>query len=199
VAVVGAAMAVFAWSLIQSSEPYHGGKPLSFWLKQYATYSSGFGGTNQPEAQWPEVDTALRSIGTNAVPDLLRMLAARDSAMKLKIITLAQKQSVVPVHFIPAAERRREALQIFGYIRMNGVSAVPGLIKLLRNPEAAVRASAAIVLADIGPGAKAAVPELVRALKDTDFHVKSVAWDALWEIDPLTVDRIRAEERAQTK
>jgi hypothetical protein len=52
-------------------------------------------------------------------------------------------------------------------------------------------------LSYIGPGAKAASPDLVRALKDKDFHVKAVAWDALLEVDPVTAERIRAEERGK--
>ena len=47
-----------------------------------------------------------------------------------------------------------------------GEAAVPGLSKALKKPKS--RRRAAMVLARMGPEAKAAVPELVEALSDED-------------------------------
>ena len=51
----------------------------------------------------------LQQIGTNAIPTLLRMLRARDSSFKLKLISLAQKQHFIKFDFVPAGQRNRLA------------------------------------------------------------------------------------------
>ena len=51
--------------------------------------------------------------------------------------------------------------------------AVPELVRLLKDPDAAVRRAAAEALGQIGPAAKDAVPELVKLLKDPDKSVRT--------------------------
>ena len=63
-----------------------------------------------------------------------------------------------------------------------GASAVPALIKGLKNPNAKIREESARTLAFIGPDAKDAVPALIETLKDVEPVVRSDSAWALGEI-----------------
>ena len=69
-----------AWQGLLEREPVYQGKSLSFWLQGYIQGGSYIG--VWPE---PEVDEAVRQIGTNAIPALLHMLRAHDSKLKLAL------------------------------------------------------------------------------------------------------------------
>lgn len=66
------AVGVFAWQLWPSPEPVYQGKRLLRWLDD-AFWSGGPSG---------ETATAIKSMGTNALPTLLRMIQAKDSAFQ---------------------------------------------------------------------------------------------------------------------
>lgn len=61
-------------------------------------------------------------------------------------------------------------------------SAVPALIKALKDPEAAVRFPVCIALREIGPDAIDAVPALKEALEDRNEDVAAMARRALMKI-----------------
>src|SRR5437867_5222939 len=83
-------------------------------------------------------------------------------------------------------------------LKEGGAAAVPVLVELLRegrgsgSAAAEERWTAATLLGQIGPEARAAVPALIEALKDPDPHVRSVAVSALSEVDPKARDAIPA-------
>ena len=57
-------------------EPLYQGKPLSYWLQ-------GCIGTNPSSRSWRQSTDAVQAIGTNAIPTLLRLLQAQDSALQV--------------------------------------------------------------------------------------------------------------------
>jgi HEAT repeat protein len=62
--------------------------------------------------------------------------------------------------------------------------AIPTLISILeKSKDVTPRATAAHVLGQIGPPAKAAVPALTRTLQDPFMNVRLVAAEALWVVD----------------
>jgi len=69
--LLAALLAVVGWQVMRRQEPVYQGKPLSSWLIASAT-------TGSPEAQ-EQANAAVRQVGTNALPTLLRMLRAKDS------------------------------------------------------------------------------------------------------------------------
>jgi hypothetical protein len=78
-----AIVALIAWPLLSAlREPVYRGKRLSVWLEQQ--------GTNHFWARYSELDkqgqTAIRQIGTNALPMLLERLRARDTRFKQLLI-----------------------------------------------------------------------------------------------------------------
>ena len=83
VAVLSAA----TWRLgLNSWGPWYGGRPLGFWLDQYGASPGDY----KPS---PKADEALRHIGTNAVPHLLRLLQATNSIATAKALA---KQAASP-------------------------------------------------------------------------------------------------------
>jgi hypothetical protein len=103
---------VIACQVLRLREPVYQGKPLSVWLIAYGR------------------DEAVRQAGTNALPTLLRMLRAKDSALKVKLMDLAQKQRFIHINYIPSDELNYRACSAFGVLRAKAQSAVPALIRI---------------------------------------------------------------------
>src|SRR6266700_7337487 len=82
---------VIAWQVLRLREPVYQGKRLSFWLQRYS-----------PDGDSPEVDEAMRIMGTKAIPTLLGNLQARDSALKQILAALG-------LHYTPAETRHMRA------------------------------------------------------------------------------------------
>src|SRR4051812_17202672 len=111
--VLVGALAGLAWLLFSPHQPVYQGKPLTSWMDQYQEHILA----NQKSADRPKRDqaeAAIRQIGTNALPTLLRMAGAKDSALKKKLIALGSKQSVIPLHFQPPNFFHAKATYGFG-------------------------------------------------------------------------------------
>jgi len=148
IAVLGFA----SWLLLRPDpEPSYQGKPLSYWLEGLALGST-------PPAQANE---AVRQIGTNAIPTLLRMLKMRDSNFKLNFIHFASKHHVISMNYLSyiwfrtAEIRHYEAISGFTCLGSQARSAVPELIKLLADPSKDIKNDAATALKKIDPEAAA--------------------------------------------
>lgn len=181
IAAVIIALAVLIWSLASQTarQPVYRGKPLALWLQTYAPSSPSV--RNSPE--WKETDDAVRELGTNCIPILLRMICAKDSALKLRLVALAQKQHFVKIRFVPAAEKNVEASRAFIVLGDAAKGAVPLLIKAY-DEDISFRSRGAIAdaLAWIGPSAKPAIPLLLRAATNSDPQLRANALWALGEI-----------------
>jgi len=127
VAVIAAISLLFFAT--RPDEPTHDGKPLSYWL-----------GRLDSEAKVRlEAETAIRSMGTNAVPHLIRMLLERDAAWK--------------------SEYNRRVRQLFGLRYDRARPFFMGGRSIL----------AAKALGIIGPPARAAVPFLIQNMTNAPF------------------------------
>ena len=104
-------LAVSVWFLIREAPrvPVYHGKALTLWLRTYAPSSSSGRGSRE----WKEADDAVRHIGTNCIPVLLHMIREKDSRLKLRLAALADKQRLIKIHFVPAAQRNVEASRAF--------------------------------------------------------------------------------------
>ena len=170
VALVG----VIGWQVVkQPDEPVYLGKPLSEWLKDHSRTFKVV----------PEPYEAIRQAGTNAIPTLLRLLRAKDSALKVKLMRLAERQHVIKVEYTPAEEWNLAAESGFVALGTNAQSAVPALTKIMdQNISPTSRYCAILALGVIGPPAKEAVPSLLRCATDTDTGVRELAIVALGRI-----------------
>ena len=86
----------------QPREPVYHGKPLSSWLKAYRINES------IPVEAWKrqgqEADEVVRQLGSAALPSLLRMLRAKDSAWKTELLAWAKRQHYIHINHTPAEE-----------------------------------------------------------------------------------------------
>ncbi len=110
IAVVG----IISWLVLRphDSEPTYQGKPLTYWLK-------GFG-SGSPDEVTLKANEAVRQIGTNAIPTLLRLLKAKDSKFKLKFIQLTSKQHLINIKWRTSGKQQLEAEIGFGFFGLRG-------------------------------------------------------------------------------
>ncbi len=119
---------------LRAPEPLYGGKRLSRWL---ADAKSDSGGTvlSQPAL------VALRHMGTNAFPSLVRLLTANDSSLKRSLVRLDF------TGLLTTAETRHErALAAFRSLGPDAKGAIPLLVNLLTNRYAAPDSAVAMTL-----------------------------------------------------
>jgi hypothetical protein len=154
----------FAWWLLRPREPSYQGKSLSAWLAHSTVY-----GLDSPDAI-----EAVRQIGTNAIPTLIRMLRANDSPLRTKSIELLDRQDLVRVKIIRARDENYQAFLGFDSLGLDGKIALPELIEIYDEGISTDSQSyAARSIGSIGPGAKSAIPSLLKGLKTTN---DSVCW-----------------------
>ena len=154
-------------------EPTAQGRTLSQWLE---TLDNPIAATNV------QTITALRVMGAKAAVRLVPMLDAYDSPLRLRVVELARKQSLVQVRFVPEAVRQQRAVTAFDLMGDEAVAAAPALVSLLirRGPEptgswdAANRAAHALS----GLGHRA-IPSLRPALCDQHTRIRYEAITAL--------------------
>jgi hypothetical protein len=147
-----------AWLRKEPSEPVYRGKRLSEWL------------ANNNQGSSPETDEAVRRMGTNAIPTLLRMLQARDSSLTTWLLRLARKQHLMKFDHTGDFMKNAHAAHAFDILGADARDAVPELIKILdQNISVHSRNYTAWALGGIGPPAAKAVPTLLRATADTNY------------------------------
>jgi hypothetical protein len=189
---VGTCKAIVSWTLLtvavaglaylysqRSGEPVYQGKPLTSWLEQYGTnhWSAGHGGALDQQAE-----AALQHIGTNAVPIYLQMMTVRESPLKVKLLTLAQKPWLGPFHGPSVEEYRqqldmRRSLGAYGFLALGAKAKpyVPVLIALNTNENQRTRYFAIFALSRLGPAASEALPDMIECLDDPDMTIRCEA------------------------
>jgi hypothetical protein len=203
VLLVGAG--VIAWQVQPEREALYQGKGLSVWLKQYydalenpespMTCGATYAGTGGGEASAKQAQAAILEIGTNALPVLLRMAEAHDSALKQKWMVLYyrfQGAGYIPwslVRFSPRGAEVFQGMAALGFYTLGSSAkpAVPALTRLLGDNNPDVRASIARALRFMGDVAQDAVATLLKCLRDKDADTRLAAAEALKRIDPEAV------------
>ena len=166
------------WLVLSQHELEYQGKPLRYWANQY--------GSNHWTAPNNELDKqaemAIRSIGTNAIPSLLKMMATTESPIRLKVTGAMPKKCLGLLHIDGPLEYRNkiyeyQSLGAYGLIALgeDARTAVPALIGLLGNKNPNVRYHAVFALRCLGPIASSALPDLIKCLDDSELTVRSDA------------------------
>jgi HEAT repeat protein len=113
----------------------------------------------------------------------LHLIHAKDSALKLRLIALSQKQRLIKIHFNPAAQRNVQASRAFIVLGDAAKDAVPALVKMFDgSPSADSLSAIEDALAWIGPAAKPPIPVLLRTATNSNSRVRANALWALGEI-----------------
>jgi len=180
-----ACLGVLIWQAQRQQEPVYHGKPLSFWLEGY-----DIGNYNHTHPKGPspptydEANDAIRQIGTNAIPNLLRMLQQPDSKLKTTIIGLLEKQHLIKSPF-GYASRNFKAYHSFVVLGSRASNAVPRLIEIFdRDHSAFCQQAVPAILGHIGPAASQATPTLLWGMTHTNGIVRGNSIFALRQIYP---------------
>ena len=179
-------------------DPRYQNKPLSAWLKDLG------GGNRERQTRAEE---AIRKIGTNALPMLLKELRAQDplgwrvwhriwpqkayaaaadrciAADRALQVLGPETEAVLPDLLQIAADPQCGDHRPRGALAAMGPRAVRPMICALTNSNERVRSCAALVLTRIGPSARDAAPALLRSLTDPDARVRAHAAGALGRIE----------------
>lgn len=163
----------WAWTPSRPEEPVYQGKTLRVWLKAYAESESG------SEVQ-AESEAAIRSIGTNGIPTLLRLIQTPDSTFRTKLQALVEKQPFIKFNFADAERIRVMGVRGFKALGESTKGAVPDLLTLVKGGSGTVgREEAIYCLAHIGPSAQAAIPALLVIASDAKDQNRSDAFMVL--------------------
>src|SRR5689334_2171139 len=90
ITTVLALLAFFAWLAFHSSEPSYQGKSLSAWLAQ-GSQNDEFGNAFEDVYRDSPSARAVRAIGKDALPTLLRMAHTRDTLLRRGFSDLSQR------------------------------------------------------------------------------------------------------------
>jgi HEAT repeat protein len=167
-----------AWLLLQPGEPVYEGRSLSSWLEDYNP------NVLLDPRKHDKADEAMRHIGTNGIPTLLRMLRASDSDMKYKLSEWASRQHLVKFRRIYATDLYSEALVGFEILGPKAKDAVPSLIEIYEKNHSPHLQKNVVLLAliQIGPGAAEAVPMLAKQTNNPNSIERKNAAFALCQI-----------------
>lgn len=163
-----------AWFLLGGSEPEYQGRSLSEWLELY-DYSDGPKGSG---AGCGNADEAIRKIGTNALPYLVKMTEAKDSRFNRMMMGLAEKQSWIRIQHVPAWNMRVRAYCGLRALGKDARPMIPLLTRALDEGEHSIPGIAAGAQANIGLDG---IGPLTNALTNDDWEVRWAIVRALGE------------------
>jgi hypothetical protein len=176
----------------QQPEPVYNGKKLSAWIRDLQPVGTWVGGpviwsfrafAGSPYSEQNAWE-AIRNIGTNGVPLLVRRVRQQDSAVKTNLIHFIRKQSWVGskirARLQTSDEKRAQALRALSIL---GPKAADGWKELLedRSVSLPIRTLAADSLGQCG---QIGLPALERALKDPNRAVCVAAANAVLRHNP---------------
>jgi len=144
--LAGSILLYFACS--QASEPKYQSRTLTSYLEGPWKQIDG------PQTENPHFapdEKAIRVIGTNGIPTLLRLIEAQDPAWRQKWYALLKRQSVVHFEIRDATRKRELGCLRFHILGNIAKPAVPKLVQLLNHPAFEVRAAATNCLREIKP------------------------------------------------
>jgi hypothetical protein len=175
---------VFILALLggNSSEPVYQGKTLSLWLDDY--FHSRW--TSHDPVARKNAEEAVRQIGTNAIPTLLKMMRAQNPSPRvLKLLELDRSRRLAKILYPRSAfQRHDQALEAFRILNTNAACAVPELIEICDDSRYPTSQESAMgALAQIGPAAKAAIPVLLRNFTNKNARLRAEGLTAFCAIE----------------
>jgi HEAT repeat protein len=184
-----AAISVLVWQLLRPREPVYEGQSLTAWLRrsagddEVASNDSDpprdpagaeryFEAAREAELARTHATNVIRLIGTNAIPQLLKLAASKNSGPKKFLLAHVPEGWFVRRGFwnwyrsyrYKTFKDHELALEGFRILGPDARSAVPTLVTLLDDPDWDTCASAADSLYYIAPAAEEAIPALTRHL-----------------------------------
>jgi HEAT repeat protein len=161
-----AALAFLVWLTFHSSEPSYHGKSLSAWLeqaRQNKEFDNAFPDTHldSPPAR------AVRAMGKDALPSLIRIARTRDTPLRQGMVDLSRQYDWLRLHPQRFEDIQMKAAYGFFVLGPAAKPALADLISLLDDPAPEVRTIAAFAIGNIGPDAASALPALQRLITNS--------------------------------
>ena len=201
-ALLAAAACLLVWEGRRPDDPVYQGKRLSVWLADCNPKLEFYALRDEAPDHEESSDTrraleaaaALRAVGTNAVPYLLKLASSDASTLWSKAASLRLDEWVlihlksrklhdsIRSHIDKPWNDHGRARAGFKTLAERASPAVPGLIRLLNSPNDDTRETAADALGAVGPAAQAAVPALIQRINDPSERVEDTAIEALFAI-----------------
>lgn len=205
VAVAGLILAGAVVWLSSSSQPSHQGRELESWLKDLNPLHR-----QNPTKKYTDAEEAVRAMGVDAIPQLLRLIQVQDSVAEQAFRAWGQRlQPYVDIApYQAAANRRNRAAVAFGILGDEAVPALPELDRIAWRPgfTTALKAMGEVgapaipmimkhvdrpdpmrgwaihALGMIGPDVPEAVPMFVECLQLTNDYARACAAQGLYRI-----------------
>jgi HEAT repeat protein len=154
------------------AQPVHNGKPLIAWAQQY-----GSNNWTANRAAAEEAQVAIRQIGTNSIPFLLRLMESRESSLKKRFRQVLPRKWHATLRLEDqSGDVRRIGAHGLAALGTNAPGAVPPLIELAKNhPDEDGRYLAVFALRTLGPAAEPAVPFYIQCLTNKDGTIRNEA------------------------
>ncbi|MDB6110700.1 MAG: domain containing protein [Pedosphaera sp.] len=172
----------------RNREPRYQGRTLTEWLEAYHQSWSWQAATNAP----PKLEAstyAVRQIGTDAIPFLLRKLTSKESSMEKHLKPWAKMQSLIQFRFTDHDHERWLGVNGFEILLVDARSAVPALVKLTKHPDGEVRTAALDCLGSINQMSDACLPIFIRAAHDPAKCVRAVSANILSKLYPEEAEK----------
>ena len=133
---LAAAVAVVVLVRPSAREPAYQGRPLRAWLEEF---DQGYGSTNYSAAQ-----TAIRAMGTNTLPFLIRYLRSKDPPFHAQRLRLMSKLHLLRGKVEYAVFWHRRAATACGELGPEGAPAFPAMAEAINDTHAAFDVAAAL-------------------------------------------------------
>jgi len=157
-----AILALLGWLAFHSSEPSYQGKSLSAWLDQAWQNQEGtYEFFSDIHLDTPSA-RAIRAMGKDALPSLLRMAHTRDTPLRRALGELSEHHPWLGFH--PQNLKKIHDKTAYGFLVLGpeAKTALPELISMLEDPAPEVRMIASFAIGKIGPDCTPAIPALQR-------------------------------------
>jgi tetratricopeptide (TPR) repeat protein len=170
--VAVAVIAGIVFVVLPPKEPSYKGRPLGDWLAQFNEGYTPDYASNDPNNI--ECREALQHIGTNAIPFLLRILRAKDSAVKVKLMDLAERQHFISLPVSSVDDEKYKAIIGFYLLGDLATNAIPELIEIsASSPSMASKRSTEQVLLMTYPVSESALPYWLRPARRADWCLEA--------------------------
>jgi HEAT repeat protein len=188
----GVLLLAFGRFVLRPHEPSYQGRTLTEWLQKTEAQYYYF-----PDS---ESVSAIRHIGSKAVPTLLSYASAKDSQLKKSILKWNTGHPDFSLRVYPETAKHNFAERGFFILGPDAKIALPELIALLRDDDGEIRTIAAYCIGCIGPAARSAVPDLIKEFEREESGTNNVypAAYALGKIGPSAQASIPSLESGLT-
>jgi tetratricopeptide (TPR) repeat protein len=167
------------WLTRVPRQPSYQGKSLMFWLSR--ARESGAAYYDQKDPTIIECRQAIRGIGTNGIPTFLRILRAKDSALKRAAIDLVQRQDYVRIRFHSVEGQKVMAQTGFFFLGEMASNAVPALVDIYQHPASFYSKEVAeTTLMGLYPAKIVAVPYWLVPGERAQWYIEAGMFQSRW-------------------